>query len=131
MKTKVFEPGAICAAVALLVVLSLPAYAKNGGSSSAHTRVGKTSTNATSSKTTQSGTAQKPEKKVKGQAAATQALLPTGANGGKGQLGAAALSSAAGTINIKDKIIAKQNEDRAAEYRRKNSPPFPCVGRNC
>jgi hypothetical protein len=45
MKTKVFEPGAICAAVALLVVLSLPAYAKSGGSSAAHTRVG--NTNAT------------------------------------------------------------------------------------
>jgi hypothetical protein len=48
MKTKVFETGAICAAVALLLVLSLPAYAKSGGSSSAHTRVGKTSSNATS-----------------------------------------------------------------------------------
>jgi hypothetical protein len=59
------EPGAICAAVALLVVFSLPAYAKNGGSSSAHTRVGKTSTNVTSvkpvtsSRKTQSGTLQK------------------------------------------------------------------------
>ena len=59
MKTKVFEPGAICAAVALLLVLSLPAYAKNGGSSSAHTHVGKTSVNANSSKTTQSGTLKK------------------------------------------------------------------------
>jgi len=28
MKTRVFEPGAICAAIALLLVLSLPAYAK-------------------------------------------------------------------------------------------------------
>jgi hypothetical protein len=37
MKTKMFGPGAICAAIALLVVFSLPAYAKNGGSSSAHT----------------------------------------------------------------------------------------------
>jgi len=50
MKTKVFEPGAICAAVALLVVFSLPAYAKNGGSSSAHTRVSKTPSNTTSVK---------------------------------------------------------------------------------
>ena len=50
MKTKVFEPGAICAAVALLVVLSLPAYAKNAGSSGAETRVSKTSSNATSVK---------------------------------------------------------------------------------
>ena len=48
MKTKVFEPGAICAAVALLLVLSLPAYAKSGGSSAAHTRVNKTSAPATS-----------------------------------------------------------------------------------
>ena len=65
MKAKVFEPGAICAAVALLFVLSLPAYAKSGGSTSAHTRVGKTSTSATSvkpvtsSRKTQSGTLQK------------------------------------------------------------------------
>ena len=65
MNTKVFEPGAICAAVALLVVFSLPAYAKNGGSSSAHTRVSKTPSNATSVKPvtssgkTQSGTSQK------------------------------------------------------------------------
>ncbi|HEV8465196.1 MAG TPA: hypothetical protein VGQ63_09365 [Pseudolabrys sp.] len=65
MKTKVFELGAICAAVALLVVFSLPAYAKNGGSSSAHTRVSKTPSNATSVKPvtssgkTQSGTSQK------------------------------------------------------------------------
>ena len=65
MKTKVFEPGAICAAVALLVVFSVPAYAKSGGSSSTHTRVGKTSSNATSvspvtsSRKTQSGTLQK------------------------------------------------------------------------
>ena len=65
MKTKVFEPGAICAAVALLVVLSLPAFAKSGGSSASHTRVGKTSTNATSvksvtsSRKTQSKTLQK------------------------------------------------------------------------
>jgi hypothetical protein len=90
MKTKVFEPGAICAAVALLLVLSLPAYAKSGGSTSAHTRVGKTSANtvsvkpvtssrktqsgtgpssgtslnATSSKTTQSGTVQKSDKSL-------------------------------------------------------------------
>ena len=46
MKTKVFETGAVCAAVALLFVLSLPAYAKSGGSTSAHTRVGKTPSNA-------------------------------------------------------------------------------------
>jgi hypothetical protein len=64
VKTKVFEP-AICAAVALLVVLSLPAYAKNGGSSGAQTRVSKTPSNATSVKPvtssgkTQSGTLQK------------------------------------------------------------------------
>jgi len=50
MKTKVFEPGAICAAVALLVVVSLPAYAKNGGSSGAQTRVSKTPSNTTSVK---------------------------------------------------------------------------------
>ena len=68
MKTKVLEPGAICVAVALLFVLSLPAYAKSGGSSAAHTRVGKTSKNATSvkpvtsSRKTQSGTLKKPEK---------------------------------------------------------------------
>ena len=65
MKTKVFETGAVCAAVALLVVFSLPAYAKNGRSSSAHTRVSKTPLNAplvkpvTSSRKTQSGTLQK------------------------------------------------------------------------
>jgi hypothetical protein len=65
MKTKVFEPGAICAAVALLVVLSLPAYAKSGGSSGAHSRVGTASSNATSVKsTTSSRTVKKPEKKV-------------------------------------------------------------------
>ena len=64
MKTKTFEPGAICAAIALLVVFSLPVYAKSGGSSSAHTRVGKTSSNATSvkpvtsSRKTQSGASQ-------------------------------------------------------------------------
>ena len=61
MKTKVFEPGAICAAAALLVVFSVPAYAK-WRSTASHTRVGKTSTNATSvkpvtsSRKTQSGT---------------------------------------------------------------------------
>ena len=59
MKTKVSQPGAVCAAIALLVVFSLPAYAKSGGSTASHTRVGKTSTNATSVKTTPSGTAQK------------------------------------------------------------------------
>jgi hypothetical protein len=65
MKTKVFELGAICAALALLLVLSLPAYAKSGGSSGAQTRVSKTSSNATSVKPvtssgkTQSGTLQK------------------------------------------------------------------------
>ncbi len=65
MKTRVFEPGAFCAAIALLLVLSLPAYAKNGGSSGAQTRVSKTpsSTNSvkpvTSSRKTQSGTLQK------------------------------------------------------------------------
>ena len=64
MKTKVFETGAVCAAVALLFVLSLPAYAKSGGSTSAHTRVGKTPSNPlvkpmTSSRKTQSGTLQK------------------------------------------------------------------------
>ena len=64
MKTKVFEPGAFCAALALLVVFSLPAYAKNGGSSGAHTRVSKTPSNplvkpVTSSRKTQSGTLQK------------------------------------------------------------------------
>ena len=48
MKIKVFEPGAFCAALALLVMLSLPAYAKSGGSTASHTRVGKTSTSATS-----------------------------------------------------------------------------------
>ena len=74
MKTKVFEPGAICAAVALLVVFSLPVYAKNGGSSSAHTRVGKTSANVTPSKQTQSGTGQKSAKKA----------LPTATANGKG-----------------------------------------------
>ena len=50
MKTKVFERGAICAAVAMLVVFSLPAYAKNGGSSGAQTRVSKTPSNTTSVK---------------------------------------------------------------------------------
>ena len=65
MKTKVFEPGAFCAALALLVMFSFPAYAKNGGSSGAHTRVSKTPSNATSVKPvtssgkTQSGTSQK------------------------------------------------------------------------
>jgi hypothetical protein len=65
MKTKVFETGAICAAIVLLVVFSLPAYAKNGGSSGAQTRVNKTSSNSTSAKPvtssgkTQSGTLQK------------------------------------------------------------------------
>jgi hypothetical protein len=65
MKTKTFEPGAICAALALLVVFSLPAYAKSGGSSASHTRVGKTPSKATSVKPvtssgkTQSGTSQK------------------------------------------------------------------------
>ena len=65
MKTRVFEPGAICAAIALLLVLSLPAYAKNGGSSGAQTRVSKTPSNTnsvkpvTSSRKTQSGTLQK------------------------------------------------------------------------
>ena len=65
MKTKVFETGAVCAAVALLFVLSLPAYAKSGGSSGAHARVSKTPSNATSVKPvtssgkTQSGTSQK------------------------------------------------------------------------
>ena len=64
MKTKVFKPGAICTAAALLVVFSLPAYAKSGGSSSAQMRVGKTSSNATSvkpvtsSRKTQSGASQ-------------------------------------------------------------------------
>ena len=64
MKTKVFEPGAFCAALALLVVFSLPAYAKNGGSSGAHTCVSKTPSNATSVKLvtssgkTQSGASQ-------------------------------------------------------------------------
>jgi chromosome segregation ATPase len=67
MKTRVFEPGAICAVVALLVVFSLPAYAKNGGSSSANTSVSKTSSNATavkpvtSSQKTRSGALQKSE----------------------------------------------------------------------
>lgn len=86
MKTKVFVPGAICAAIALLVVFSLPAYAKSGGSSSAHTRVSKTpsntasvksvtssrktqsssgtASNAASSKATQSGTVQSDRTKV-------------------------------------------------------------------
>jgi vacuolar-type H+-ATPase subunit I/STV1 len=64
MKTKVFETGAVCAAVALLFVLSLPAYAKSGGSTSAHTRVGKTPSNplvkpVTSSRKAQSETTQK------------------------------------------------------------------------
>jgi hypothetical protein len=47
MKTKAFEPGAICAAAVLLLVLSLPAYAESGRSSAAQTRVGNASTNAT------------------------------------------------------------------------------------
>ena len=64
MKTKVFETGAVCAAVRWGVVFSLPAYAKSGGSSSAHTRVSKTPSNplvkpVTSSRKTQSGTLQK------------------------------------------------------------------------
>ena len=65
MKTRVFGPGAFCAAIALLLVLSLPAYAKNGGSSGAQTRVSKTPSNTnsvkpvTSSRKTQSGTLQK------------------------------------------------------------------------
>jgi flagellar biosynthesis GTPase FlhF len=65
MKTKVFETGAICTAVALLLLFSLPAYAKSGGSSGAQTRVSKTPSNAisvkpvTSSGKTQSGTSQK------------------------------------------------------------------------
>ena len=76
MKTKVFETGAVCAAIALLVVFSLPAYAKNGGSTASHTRVGKTSTNATSVKTTPVNGA-----KVKGQSAVgTSFSGPTGTN---------------------------------------------------
>ena len=129
MKTKVSQPGAICAAIALLVVVSLPAYAKSGGSSSSHTRVGKTSTNATSVKTTQSGTAQKSKAKA-GPAATTSATIPI-MNGNRGATVGAAVSSVATTIKIKDSIIAKQKEDGAAEYKRKNSPQFPCVGRNC
>ena len=68
MKTKVFELGAICAGVALLLVLSSPAYAKSGGSSGAQTRVNKTPSNTTSVKpvtssgTTQSGPSKKAEK---------------------------------------------------------------------
>ena len=73
MKTKVFELGAICVAVALLFVFALPAYAKSGGSSGAQTRVSKTSANATSVKPvtssgkTQSGTSQKYQLKSKSQ----------------------------------------------------------------
>jgi hypothetical protein len=68
MKTKVIELGAICAAVALLLVLSSPAYAKSGGSSGAQTRVSKTPSNTNSmkpvrsSRTTQSGPSKKSEK---------------------------------------------------------------------
>ena len=99
MKTKVFDPGAICAAVALLLVLSLPAYAKSGGSTASHARAGKTSTNATggvkpltSSKVrttnetkkiksqlspveTQIGTAIKNNEKIKGKETTEQARL--------------------------------------------------------
>ena len=123
MKTKVFETGAVCAAVALLVVFSLPAYAKNGRSSSAHTRVSKTPSNAplvkpvTSSRKTQLGTVSK--------AGATSTIPGTGPVIGAGA------SSVAGQVKAKDAIIAKQREDGTAEYKRKNSPPIPCVGRNC
>ena len=65
MKTKVFEPGAICVAVALLFVLSLPAYAKSGGSSAAHTRVGKTSKITTAQEPMQQRLQQKLEVKGK------------------------------------------------------------------
>ena len=123
MKTKAFEPGAICAAVALLLVLSPPSYAKSGGSSASHTRVGKTCTNTTlvkpvtSSRKTQLGTVSK--------AGATSTIPGTGPVIGAGA------SSVAGQVKAKDAIIAKQREDGTAEYKRKNSPPIPCVGRNC
>jgi hypothetical protein len=129
MKTKVFELGAICAAVALLVVLSLPAYAKSGGSSGAHTRVSKTPSNATSvkpvtsSRKTQLGTAQTLEKK--GQAATSS--FPNG----PGPVVGATVSSIAGAIAVKNSVNNKSKQDGTAEYKRKNSPPNPCVGKNC
>ena len=79
MKTKAFEPGAICAAVALLFLLSLSAYAKSGGSSAVQTMgVGETSSNATSIKPvtssgkTQSGTLKPVTSSRKTQSGASQ-----------------------------------------------------------
>ena len=77
MKTKVFETGAVCAAVALLVVFSLPAYAKSGGSG-AQTRVSKTTSNSTSVKpVTSSRTVKKSQTKTcRARAVAKRALAP-------------------------------------------------------
>ena len=107
MKTRVFEPGAICAAIALLLVLSLPAYAKNGGSSGAQTRVSKTSSNATSvkpvisSRKTQSGTLQK---------SGTVAVQPKSKSGAanKTKKEVDTLKQPLGKVDVKIKEIVKE-----------------------
>jgi hypothetical protein len=136
MKTKVFEPGAICAAVALLVVLSLPAYAKSGGSSGAHSRVGTASSNATSVKsTTSSRTVKKPEKKVlpaggsEASAGAPKAA-PAGTVPRAGIIAAPTVNASAATIVVKNSTTSKKN-DAAAARKEMNGAPVRCVGKNC
>jgi hypothetical protein len=110
MKTKVFEPGAICAAVALLVAFSLPAYAKNGGPSGAQTRVGKTSANATSvkpvtsSRKTQSLTTQK---KV-----GTVAVQPKSNSANKTKKEVDTLKQPLGKVDIEIKKLMQEMENK-------------------
>ena len=104
MKTKAFEPGAICAAVALLFVFTLPAHAKSGGSSASHTHVGKTSTNATSvksatsSRKTQSKTLQK---------SGTVTVQPNSNSANKTKKEVDTLKPQLGKVDVKTKEIIK------------------------
>jgi hypothetical protein len=149
MKTKVFETGAVCAAVALLFVLSLPAYAKSGGSSASHTRLGKTSTNATSVKpvtssrktqsssgtslnatsstATQSGTARNSEKTVSGTVTSAGITYPNlGGSGDAQQLSTIVMMQAAKAAreDVKGVMagVKRSNTQKSDDRSRKYKP---------
>ena len=111
MKTKVFELGAISAAVALLLVLSSPVYAKSGGSSGAQTRVSKTPSNTTSVKPVTS-----PKKKP---SVETQSR-PDFADGDRSQLNSIVMHSASRNNNADTKAAMQQmkaSKERSRTYK--------------
>jgi len=132
MKTKVFEPGAICAAVALLVVVSLPAYAKNGGSSAAHSRVGKTSTNdtsvkpVTSSGKTQSGTSQKYQLKSDSKRSSELSANRKQIEVNKLEAGTQKVDDPRKSVSDRNKTIKDNFQKTIDQY--KNSNPCPGSG---